>query len=84
MIDIKTAVQSLYKAANANVAYKTSSWTSEKQFKPNPIYKQREFRKDQRMSPVFRQTIGTIQHHTLENECSKYDRRCCFGVKGTA
>jgi len=46
MIDIKTAVQSLYKAANANVAYKTSSWTSEKQFKPNPIYKQREFRKD--------------------------------------
>jgi len=39
MINISTA-------ANANVAYKTSSWTSEKQFKPNPIYKQREFRKD--------------------------------------
>ena len=39
MININTA-------ANANVAYKTSSWTSEKQFKPNPIYKQREFRKD--------------------------------------
>jgi hypothetical protein len=46
MIDINTAIQSLYRAANANVAYKTSSWTSEKQFKPNPIYKHREFRKD--------------------------------------
>ena len=44
MININTA-------ANANVAYKTSSWTSEKQFKPNPIYKRGAFRID----PVFPQ-----------------------------
>jgi len=33
-------------STTANVAYKTSSWTSEKQFKPDPIYKRREFRQD--------------------------------------
>ena len=38
MIDIKTA--------NVNIEQTTTSWTSEKQFKPNSIYKQREFRKD--------------------------------------
>ena len=46
MIHIEAGVYSLYQTANSNLEYVSSSWTSEKQFKPDPIYKHREFRRD--------------------------------------
>ena len=55
MIDIKTA--------NVNIEHTTTSWTSEKQFKPNPIYKRGAFRID----PVFPQYKFTSSELTKAN-----------------